>query len=258
MEINLELKKCIINDESKRWIEIYKIINTVNNKIYIGQAISHIRKHNKFIPHGTEGRFITHLQEALGNNNTKYSCRNLNNAIKKYGKDNFILQILHNCSLKDANMLESQEIINNNSLVPNGYNLTTSCKSFCPSIEFRKNVSSGIINSLFDKRIERIMKYEVNISDNYETYITPKYRNEIQCGWRIRIKDIVVSNIKIPPNKELEFTSSLISLEENKLRALEFLQNIKELKNGNVAKLTGKSLEPSLPLTSGNACEELV
>jgi len=25
MEINLELKKSIINDESKRWIEIYKI-----------------------------------------------------------------------------------------------------------------------------------------------------------------------------------------------------------------------------------------
>jgi hypothetical protein len=257
MEINLELKKSIINDESKRWIEIYKITNTVNNKIYIGQAVSHIRKNNKFIPHGTEGRFVKHLREALDSNSSKYSCRNLNNAIKKYGKENFTLQILHNCNLEHANTLETQEIINNNSLVPNGYNLTTSCKSFCPSIEFRQNISYGIINSLFDKRIEKIMKYEVNIPDNYEIYVTPKYRNKKQCGWRIRIRDIVVSNNKIPTNKELEFTSSLISLEENKIRALEFLQNIRELKNGNVAKLTGKSLEPSLPLTFGNVCEEL-
>jgi hypothetical protein len=205
MEINLELKKSIINDESKRWIEIYKIINIVNNKIYIGQAVSHIRKRNKFMPHGTEGRFVTHLQEALGNNTTKYSCRNLNNAIKKYGKEKFTLQILHNCHLEDANKLETQEIINNNSLVPNGYNLTTSCKSFCPSIEFRQNISHSLINSLFDKRIENIMKYEVNIPDNYEIYVIPKYRNKKQCGWRIRIKDIVVSNIKIPPNKELVY-----------------------------------------------------
>jgi hypothetical protein len=256
MEINLELKTCIIDDESKRWSEIYKITNVINNKIYIGQAVSHVRKHNKLVPHGREGRFVTHLHEALGNNTTKYGCWKLNNAIKKYGKENFTLQILHNCKLEDANVLESQEIINNNSLAPNGYNLTTSCKSFCPSIEFRQNLSSGLINSLQDKRIERIMKYEVNISDNYDTYITPKYRNKIQCGWRIRIRDIVVSNIKILPNKELEFTSPLISLEENKLRAIAFLQNIRELKNGNVAKLTGKSLEPSLPLACGNACEE--
>ena len=257
MTYNLNLKNKSIEDEKLRWIEIYKITNIVNQKIYIGQAVSHIRKNNKLFPHGTEGRFIKHLQEALGNNNTKYSCRNLNNAIKKYGKDSFTLQLLHNCNLEDANKLESEEIMNHNSLAPNGYNLTTFCKSFCPSIEFRKNISSGIINSLFDKRIERIMKYKLNITDNYEMYVTPKYRNQIQCGWRIRIKDIVVTDIKIPPNKELEFTSSLISLEENKIRAFEFLQNIRELQNGNVAKLLELPIEPSLPLTSGNICEEL-
>ena len=43
--------------------------------------------------------FGTHIQEALGNNNTKYSCRNLNNAIKKYGQNNFTLQLLYNCNL---------------------------------------------------------------------------------------------------------------------------------------------------------------
>jgi len=46
---------------------------------------------------------------------------------------------------------------------------------------------------------------------------------------RIRIKDIVIADTKIPPNKELEFTSPLLTLEENKLRAFEFLNKIKEL-----------------------------
>ena len=229
MVINLELKNEIIYDENKRWVEIYKITNIINNKIYIGQAVSHIRKNNKFVPHGTKGRFQTHIQEALGNNNTKYSCRHLNNAIKKYDVKNFTFQLLFNCNLEEANTLETAEIIKHNSLTPNGYNLTTGCKSFSPSIEFRKNISSGLINSLVDKRVERIMQYNLNIKDDYNIYITPKYRNKIQCGWRIRLKDIIISDSKIPTNKELEFTTPLISLEENKLRAFEFLRNIKEL-----------------------------
>ena len=257
MEINLELKNKIIENDILRWVEIYKITNITNQKLYIGQAVSHIRKKNKFVPHGTNGRFNKHVQEALGNNNTKYSCRNLNNAIKKYGPNNFTLQLLYNCNLEDANKLESEEIIKHNSLVPNGYNLITNCKSFCPSLYFRMSLSSGLITSLKDKRIERIMKYTLNITDDYESYVTPKNRNKIHCGWRIRLKDIVVSDKKISPNKELEFTSPLISLEENKIRAIEFLTNIRELLNGNMTKLRETTLEPLLPLTFGNNCEEL-
>lgn len=131
--------------------------------------------------------------------------------------------------MEDANILETDEIIKHNSLSPFGYNLISGCKSVCPSIEFRKNISSGLINSLMDKRINRIMQYNLKINDDYEIYITPKYRNKIQCGWRIRLKDIIISDSKISTNKELEFSAPLISLEENKLRALEFLKNIKEL-----------------------------
>jgi hypothetical protein len=256
MEINLDLKNKTIEDETLRWVEIYKITNKINQKVYIGQAVSHIRKNNKLVPHGTSGRFIKHLQEALGNNNTKYSCRNLNNAIKKYGENNFTLQLLYNCNLDHANKLESEEIIKHNSLVPYGYNLVTNCKSFCPSMEFRQNLSTGLISSLLDKRVKRILKYRVNITDTYEMYVTPKNRNNIQCGWRIRLKDIVLTDTKIPTNKEFEFTSPLISLEENRIRAIEFLKNIKELIISNTTKMRETTLEPPLPLTCGNACEE--
>jgi hypothetical protein len=47
MNFNLELKNKIIENETQRWVEIYKITNSINQKVYIGQAVSHIRKHNK-------------------------------------------------------------------------------------------------------------------------------------------------------------------------------------------------------------------
>jgi hypothetical protein len=253
-EQRTDLKNDTINDVNLRYCEIYKITNNINQKIYIGQAVSHILRRKKYIPHGMERRFKQHLYEALGNNNTKYSCRHLDFALKKYGAENFTLQLVRNCNLEYANRIESEEIINHNSLSPFGYNLTTTCKSFCsPSPEFVKSISNGIINYYSDKRIKRVLEYPLIIDENYEKYIKPKLRDKKQCGWIITLKDIVNPDIKLSSNKEIEFTS-IMSLEEDKIRAMNFL---KELYNGNVTKLRETLLESSLPLTTGNVCEEL-
>ena len=253
-EQRTDLKNDTINDVNLRYCEIYKITNNINQKIYIGQAVSHILKRKKYIPHGMEGRFQKHLYEALGNHNTKYNCRHLNFALKKYGAENFTLQLVRNCNLEYANRIESEEIINHNSLSPFGYNLTTTCKSFCsPSPEFVKSISTGIINCYLDKRIKRLLEYPLIIDENYEKYIKPKLRDKKQCGWRIRLKDIVNPNIKLSSNKEIEFTS-IMSLEEEKNRAMNFL---KELKKWQCDQIAGNSLQCSLPLTTGNVCEEL-
>jgi hypothetical protein len=253
-EERIDLKNEIISDVNLRYCEIYKISNNLNQKIYVGQALSHVLKRKKYIPHGMEGRFQKHLYEALGNSNYKYSCRHLNFALKKYGAENFTLQLIRVCNVEDANRIESEEIIKHNSLSPLGYNLTTTCNSFgSSSIDFVKSVSSGLINSYSDKRIKRLLEYQLIIDQDYEKYIKPKIRNKMQCGWRIRLKDIVNPNIKLLPNKEIEFTS-IMSLEEEKNRAKNFL---KELYNGNVIKLRETLPESSLPLTTGNVCEEL-
>lgn len=57
----------ILIDSSKRYCEIYIITNTINNKIYIGKAVSHILNHKKYRPYGSIGRFKTHISEAFSN-----------------------------------------------------------------------------------------------------------------------------------------------------------------------------------------------
>jgi hypothetical protein len=95
----------------------------------------------------------------------------------------------------------------------------------------------------------------LSIGDDYEKYIVPKLREKIQVGWRIRHRDIIVSDETIRSNKEIEF-SSILSLEENKKRAVEFLKKLRELY---LAKhlVDGNTLKQSLPLTSGNFGEDL-
>ena len=57
---------------------IYKITNMINNKIYIGQSVD------------PNHRFISHCSRA--NNDSDNSP--IHTAIKKYGKENFVLDII--------------------------------------------------------------------------------------------------------------------------------------------------------------------
>lgn len=87
---------------------LYQITNKINNKIYIG-ITNNIEKrwgNEKSYPSDPKRRQI--IQEA----------------IHKYGKDNFTFEILRrNLSVEEAIDLEKQYITNLNTLIPNGYNV---------------------------------------------------------------------------------------------------------------------------------------
>ena len=86
---------------------IYKITNNINGKIYIGQTIETLYK-----------RWNRHCSDS--NKNTMAITR----AIKKYGKENFSIQKICDCS--DQNQLDNSEkyyISFFNSRLPNGYNI---------------------------------------------------------------------------------------------------------------------------------------
>lgn len=84
---------------------IYKIVNKINGKCYIGQTYNSL-----------EERWRHHK----GNSS---KCRYLKKAFNKYGIENFEMKLICICFDEDLNKFEYQYIISCNSLVPNGYNL---------------------------------------------------------------------------------------------------------------------------------------
>jgi group I intron endonuclease len=88
---------------------IYEIRNKVNNKIYIGRTIQNPPR-NRFNAHKSSAR--------------RGSKGLLNNAIRKYGSENFDFRIIEqlNATQKELSEKECFYIKSRKSLVPNGYN----------------------------------------------------------------------------------------------------------------------------------------
>ena len=243
MEFRTDLKSIILDNETDRYCEIYKITNLINQKVYIGQAVSHILNHKKYRPYGMEGRFRCHISEAFSSK--KKQCHYLNSAIRKYGSSNFSLELIKNCKLEDSDKIESEEILKNNSLFPNGYNLNTGGKSSVHTIESRKRVSTGVMNYFQDKKINKFLDLKLNdVDDDIEKYVKPLNRNNTQYGWYVYIK-----------RKKTDFGGVHITLEESRKMALDFIVSLKKYLVKHLD--AGNSLEPSLPLLLGNKKEEL-
>lgn len=91
-------------------MEIYKILNKITGKCYIGKTII-----------GYEKRFNKHKEHAHNKVN-----RRLYDSMNYHGIDNFEVELLHTCSsLEELNAKEVLAIKEYNSLTPNGYNMTT-------------------------------------------------------------------------------------------------------------------------------------
>lgn len=83
-------------------VKIYKITNRINGKCYVGQTIRKLTD-----------RFTQHY-------NTKSI---LGNAMHKYGRHNFEIELLHLAKSKEeADLLEEQCVKNYNAFGKNGYN----------------------------------------------------------------------------------------------------------------------------------------
>ena len=88
---------------------IYKITNIQNNKVYIGQTIRPINQ-----------RFHRHLNDAINNILDTHFAR----AIRKYGKDNFIIEEIDTAQTQDELNQKEQYWIRFYNSVEEGYNET--------------------------------------------------------------------------------------------------------------------------------------
>ena len=116
-----ELSKKILDTPTERYCEIYKITYLTTSKKYIGQAVSHILNNNKYKPHGHQGRFRQHISEAFSKK--KNQCHYLNNAIRKYGVEDFDVELIEYCDINKVDEREKYYIKKFNTLFPNGFNL---------------------------------------------------------------------------------------------------------------------------------------
>ena len=83
---------------------VYRITNKINNKKYIG------------ITNNYKRRFSEHKK--------KFSTSAIHRAIKKYGEENFIFEVVFSeLSLEESCEKEIKLIQLENTLVPNGYNI---------------------------------------------------------------------------------------------------------------------------------------
>ena len=223
-----ELSKELLDNPINRYCEIYKITNNTTGKIYVGQAVSHILNHNKYRPHGRDGRFKCHISEAFSTK--KNQSHYLNNAIRKYGVTDFVVELIECCEIDEANDREIHYIHFYNSLFPNGYNLKNGGSVFTHSDESKKRVSNGVKRYFKDKKFQRF-KDITHIGDDIEQYIKPLIRNKQQYGWYVYIQ-----------RKKTDFGGVHISLDESRKEAKEFIIILK----GQLAKRleAGNPLEP--------------
>ena len=223
-----ELSNQIIDDPTKRYCEVYKITCLSNGKIYVGQAVSHILNHKRYRPYGREGRFRCHISEAFSTK--KNQSHYLNNAIRKYGVADFVVELIECCEINDADEREIYYIKELNSLYPFGYNLKNGGNVFTHSDESKKRVSNGVISYFKDKKSQRFKDIE-KIDDDIEKYIKPLNRNKTQYGWYVYIE-----------NKKADFGGVHISLDESKENAKEFIISLKNQLAKHLA--AGNPLEP--------------
>lgn len=204
----------ILNEPTYRYCEIYKITNKVTSKIYIGQAVSHILNHKKYRPYGYRGRFRCHISEAFSNKRNQ--CHYLNNAIRKYGVSNFIVELLESCPMEMADEREILYIKQYSSLYPTGYNLKNGGHNFTHSEESKKRLSVGVMNYYRKKKLERFQSV-IQIDNDIEKYIKPLKKYNEQYGWYVYIDGI-----------KADFGGIHISLKESKTNAIEFINILKK------------------------------
>lgn len=113
---------------------IYKITNKINGKSYIGQTTRNV-----------ETRFIEHCSKR--DSNTAIS-----NAIEKYGRENFTIEIVfYASSMEELNKKEAELISNTDSLVPFGYNIKSAVTGHVHSEETKAKISQKAMGRIISQ-----------------------------------------------------------------------------------------------------------
>jgi len=279
-------KNTLLNSDEYHKVEgeIYRITNIVTEKSYIGQTRSHRLNHGKYRPFGHLGRFKDHIHEA--NSTKKNQCRYLNSSILKHGVDNFKCELILTCDVEDLDSYEIQYISQYNTKFPNGYNLTNGgqdrgslkgekitldesdlvkpeAKEKIPlkKSDYTKNLISERLKEAKSNPEQRIrqmlLTQKQHLGNKFEKYRTVTINEKDIDGYIhvIRNNKLEYTYVRVTIDRvRTTFVGKFETIQQIKERAREFIKELIKWRNSLMRETT---LEPSLPLQSGNILEEL-
>jgi group I intron endonuclease len=173
--------------------KIYKIINGVNNKVYIGCTVTSLEK-----------RYYEHLYRCF---KTDYKSK-LYNSIKKYGEENFKIELVEECEIGNIYEIERKYIEQYDSF-KNGLNSTLGgegCLGYVHSPEIRKKISKMIKEGNSHKG----KTYETLYGKNGETE-KERRRESVKKHWDNLTKEDRVKRSE--KSKEITRNKSSFSIE---------------------------------------------
>jgi group I intron endonuclease len=188
---------------------IYKITNSVNDKVYIGQTVESLKK-----------RWNRHTWVCT----IKRNAMAITNAIVKYGKENFSIEEIDKAD--DIEELNEKEIYYINlykSMSPNGYNLTTGGNNKRLSEETKRKISeSNKGRKASEETIKRLSESHKGIKMSEESRNKLSMTNKGKKPSENTIKGSIEHNQKtytmISPNGEVvTFTNMKLFCLENNL-----------------------------------------
>lgn len=100
---------------------IYMITNKTNLKSYVGQTRSFGIRNGMKVKIGVKGRWNQHCWKA---NNNQNDCPLISKAIRKYGRENFLVEEIYSCNMEELNEAETYFILLHETHTY-GYNCTT-------------------------------------------------------------------------------------------------------------------------------------
>lgn len=219
--------------------KIYKITNLVNGKVYIGQTTKTLKR-----------RWTQHCSVKGNYKRNAMAC-----AIRKYGKDKFIIeQIGSATTIEELNQEEVYWIKELNSLAPNGYNLDSGGKNKKPHLQTRLKLSIIGGSTPFDVyKITESIGYHRSFKILKTEYVGT-WINKSECAEILKIEHKNICNCLLGKRKVCEGYIFKYKDEDREQKKINELENTKKknkskielkLKDNffNVYKITKKDIQ---------------
>ena len=202
---------------------IYKITNTINGKVYIGQTI-----------HSLEKRWVAHCRKGS-------ECTSIRNSIQKYGKENFKIEVIEQVeTLEDLNLKEEFWIDYYESTDRSkGYNLTTGGSNAIPTEETRKRISEagkGRTMSEENKRLLQEAKRRIGTTQEIRENITKAQRAR-------RLRELETNDLKFIAKERKRFRVVVFG---KYVGSSNFLDKAKEIRDNYIKELLDKEKNSEL------------